>query len=177
MRPARTSVLIVCEGSETEPLYLAHIKKERSQTVEIKVDPRQNAANMLSRIERLRRVRGYDHIWCVLDHDGRSGIERTLNEVMQFHQVAFSNPCAEIWYYWHFDDKGPCTKDEIQRILKRKIPRYHKSMDIYDRLLPLQDVARRRAQDWRRRHKEVSKSEFENPSTGMDQLVGFLTDL
>lgn len=177
IRPGRTSVLIVCEGSETEPTYLEHIKEEKSRVLDIKVDPGRNAANMLARIERLLRIRGYDYMWCVLDHDERNGIEQTLEQIRQQHSVAFSNPCIEIWYYWHFDAQGPCTKSMIQRLLKQKIHGYHKSMDVYSQLLPMRDAARGRASEWRQRNKEFGASEFVNPSTGMDQLIQFLDEL
>lgn len=177
LRPARTSILIVCEGSETEPMYLKHIQDEKSQTLDIKIDRGCNAANMLGRVERLLRIRGYDHTWCVLDHDERSGIELILEQIRQQHRVAFSNPCVEIWYYWHFDAQGLCTKAKIQRLLKQKIRGYRKSMDVYDQLSPMRDTAGSRAQEWRQRNEEFGSSEFANPSTGMDQLVQFLEDL
>ena len=101
-RPTRPTVLIVCEGTRTEPQYFRAFKLP---SVEV-VGTGKNTRTMVEEAIRLKEEgEARDHYWCVFDRD--SFPAQNFNAALQkasragFH-VAYSNEAFEIWYLLHF---------------------------------------------------------------------------
>ena len=103
-------MLIVCEGSRTEPLYFEEIaSRYRLSTANIKVigsgaDPRTVVREARKERDRERR-RGeqYDRVYCVFDRDEHATFQEACNEARASGlQLARSWPCFEFWLRLHF---------------------------------------------------------------------------
>lgn len=66
------------------------------------------------------------------------------------YRIAFSNPCFESWYLFHYTDNTGYLEDcdaVIKQLQKKgRLPGYAKPDDFYQTLLPLQQEAVRRAE-------------------------------
>ena len=103
-------VLIVCEGSRTEPLYFGEIaSRYRLNTANIKVigsgaDSRTVVREARKERDRERR-RGekYDRVYCVFDRDEHATFQEACNEARASGlQLTRSWPCFEFWLRLHF---------------------------------------------------------------------------
>lgn len=102
-RKPRTSFLIVCEGSRTEPNYFKGFRLPAKVA-----DIRGIGANTVSLVNKAIILRGqgnYDSVWCVFDRD--SFPLQNFNAALQLAaqndiKVAYSNQAFEIWYLLHF---------------------------------------------------------------------------
>lgn len=115
-RPRRRSLLIQCEGQETEPNYLDELCKacgvRHRMEVKVKRGKGQNAVVTVEAAiaEGSRRRLGeriYDDVWCVLDVE-HAAHEAKLNEAIALAQeyrirMFLSNPSFEVWLLAHFE--------------------------------------------------------------------------
>ena len=115
-RPRRRSLLIQCEGQETEPNYLDELCKacgvRHRMGVKVKRGKGQNAVVTVeaAKNEGKRKLLGekiYDEIWCVLDVE-HAAHEAKLNEATALareHSIRMflSNPSFEVWLLAHFE--------------------------------------------------------------------------
>lgn len=141
-RPARRSVLIVCEGSETEPCYFRALTRALglAATVEVEIhgdtgytDPKGlvTAALKLAN-ERTRKARAstvltpFEDVWIVFDveHAG-NGRGPAIAPAVQFalgkkHKPVVSNPSFEVWYILHDRQNPPgvSTSAECLTVLR-----------------------------------------------------------
>lgn len=127
--------LIFCEGSYTEPRYFKYFSEINSQIrlISIPADPQSNnspvglfesasKAILVSEenpAPEYEIINGIDHVWFVIDTDqwGDKIDELKENALQQNWSVAQSNPCFEVWLYFHhhevipdFDDKHLSTE-------------------------------------------------------------------
>ena len=106
--PSRTekpTILIVCEGENTEPSYL---RQFRLSTATIKpVGEGYNTVTLVRRAIALAQEDHYEQVWCVFDKDDFSANDFnsaiTIAESNNFG-VAYSNQAFEYWIILHFDD-------------------------------------------------------------------------
>jgi hypothetical protein len=115
-RPRKTTVLIVCEGKETEPNYFRQLmnddwtKQHFSITVKRgKGGSRQQVAQFT--VERKELAdREYDQVWCVMDVESPEDLDamRQALEVLNANSIsaALSNPAFEVWILAHFEKTG-----------------------------------------------------------------------
>lgn len=134
-------IYIVCEGKGTEPDYFAFFEGLSSNLQVITIPPTdgtdplklmERAKQVLMGEEREYTVE-YEHgdtMWFVIDTDKweeqgkiaplrefcsqqNASISDALDEVKTYQawNVAQSNPCFEIWLYYHIHDKKPDTED------------------------------------------------------------------
>lgn len=115
-------VLIVCEGSETEPCYFEKlISKENLSSANIEVtgdcgsDPLSvvnHAIQLLKkREEDQNEERKYDRVYCLIDRDEHHHFDAAINKIYQFNKHISKNilipirswPCFEYWYICHFE--------------------------------------------------------------------------
>lgn len=101
----RPTILIVCEGENTEPSYFNQFKLS---TATIKaVGEGYNTVSLVNRALKLSKEKSYDQVWCVFDKDDFSDNHFnnaiTLSEANNFG-VAYSNQAFEYWLILHFDD-------------------------------------------------------------------------
>lgn len=101
----KPSILIVCEGKNTEPSYF---RKFRLSSADIfPVGEGYNTTSLVSRTQDLESKKSYDQVWCVFDKDDFS--TDLFNSAVQNAEalgygVAYSNQAFEYWLILHFND-------------------------------------------------------------------------
>ena len=144
-RPPYHRVLIVCEGSRTEPLYFNEIRiQNRVPPVHISVMHSQYGTQPIQVVEfahdKFMETRAFEWVFAVFDRDDHD----TYNAAMQMAQslagalrndenkkVRFiavpSVPCFELWLLLHFANiQAYFHRDEIIARLRERIPGYSK---------------------------------------------------
>ena len=139
----RKSILIVCEGSETEPNYFKFLRGKDgfniATTVEIKIEIADSSPNrVISRAIQLRDERkrdakkslvvsAYDEIWCVFDREAENEGSTFISAIDKANQekvdTAFSNPSFEFWLLLHFRFTTRLFRnsDEVENELRKEI--------------------------------------------------------
>ena len=124
----------------------------------------------------------FDDIWCVFDKDDHARLQQALKQAKDNNfQVAFSNPCFELWYLLHFQDQAAyLTTHDAVSALRTHILHYKKGRaGLYAVLRENQPKAMKRALKLRQNHISggAAWGKHENPSTSVDRLVRFLNGL
>jgi len=142
-RPARRAWLIVCEGANTEPIYLESLVRALglATTVDVEIhgapggtDP-ETLVNFAVRrsAERAREVRRditkatYEEVWVVLDTEGRdharaAALPGALQKALaRGVKIAVSRPCFEVWYILHdrATPPGLSVCDDARPVLRK----------------------------------------------------------
>lgn len=152
-RASYDRILIVSEGSKTEPNYFREIRKaHRLHTANVEVQPCElgtapvqvvNYARMLfengdgrKKIQR----HAFEKIYAVFDRDHHRSyydalrlaesfdgkLKNDIKQTVTFKAIA-SVPCFELWLLLHFEDiQAPLHRDDAIRRLKLHIPDYEK---------------------------------------------------
>jgi hypothetical protein len=174
-REARDVILIVCEGSETEPRYFRALRASKRLSnvhVEIAEGRGGDQNTVIEEVKKLRETNSdnYDHIWCVFDcesADRKSIFEQAIIEGRhQGFDLAVSNPCFEYWLLLHFEFSSAqfSSCKEVVKRLNKHIGKYDKAMDcsvFIEHLINAIQNANR----------IDSLNEFPNPSTNVHLLV------
>ena len=186
-RHSNPLILLLCEGSSTEPNYLNALKVDlRLQSTRVQYQ-KGGPQGLVDWVEKeIRENASWDEIWCILDHDervddieafriwlrGRSG------EVIRIEQV-LSVPCFEYWLLLHFEFTtqrfrgsrgGRSACEHVIRRLRKHLPSYSKSSRrVYEQCESLLATAIERA-------KRTRESESAS-STGVWKLIGRLKEL
>jgi len=101
----KPSILIVCEGENTEPSYFNQF---RITSAKVKsVGEGYNTVSLVNRALALSQQGNYDQVWCVFDKDDFN--ENDFNSAIQIAEannfgVAYSNQSFEYWLILHFND-------------------------------------------------------------------------
>jgi len=195
----RSCVLIVCEGSKTEPAYFKNLcRKLRLHSTEVRVCGEECGNAPVSVVdfaleEQRRRKRevkqgvallAYESVWCVMDVEQR-GKNPTLPDALQRARdkklkVVLSNPCFEFWILLHFEDAAKPYSNcaEVIRALQRAMGRtYRKGDDIFKHLSPCIKDAIQRATSLEQRQRYDDANPVPNPSTQAHHLARFLCDM
>ncbi len=121
----KPTILIVCEGKNTEPSYFRQFKLA---TATIKpIGEGHNTLSLVNRAIELSQKVNYEQIWCVFDKDDFDN--NNFNNAILIAEsnnfgVAYSNQAFEYWLILHFDDHqggGMDRKDynaKINKLLK-----------------------------------------------------------
>jgi len=142
-------VLIVCEGSKTEPRYLKELAKAQElSSANIVIDGNCDSSPIsvvryaINEFEKEQGKGGiYDTVYCVFDRDSHASFEQALDMIARippsrrFHAVV-SVPCFEYWILLHFvystqpyqhgGGKSPCGN--LICTLEQHIPGYEKGI-------------------------------------------------
>jgi hypothetical protein len=195
-RPAYDRILIVCEGSKTEPLYLHDIRKQlRIPTAHINVihsvngtEPRQVVD---SAEQEFLTSKNFDLVIAVFDRDDHltyndallraAALDQTLKnrdrKLVSFKAVS-SVPCFELWILLHFQDIHAFwhRNDVIAAVsIAGRLPGYSKgSTGIYAKTEDRIPEATARAEYLRTQFNPATGTD---PYTDMDWLVGKLRSL
>ena len=201
-RPGFDRLLIVSEGSRTEPGYFREIIADhRLPSAHVVVspsligtDPRQvvdYAQELFLRGDPHRRLapKVYDRVYAVFDRDDHRSfhdalararaidgtLKNDLRQRVRF-EVAPSRPCFEFWLLLHFEDvRHLMPRDELTQRLKRHIPGYTKGhTGLYAATKPRLPTAIARARALAAR---VDPADDTEPYTGLVDLVEYLVDL
>jgi len=144
-------IVIAMEGAETEPRYFKEFRAPREGKIQIKLVSNPNhksrPAEVLERLEHYFRRNGIsgDEGWIVIDRDAWP--EEELNDVHHRARkanfsVALSNPCFELWLYFHlrdpcpFNDRHHCQR-QLADILEDYRPDSKGSYDVSQLLVGL----------------------------------------
>ena len=184
-------VLIVCEGSKTEPLYFyelvdfCSLSPDNVRIVGHGSDPLEvvRHAKKLQRQERRRGDR-FDRVYCVFDRDEHSSFDRASDEAKTSGlQLARSWPCFEYWLLLHFHySRRPYTRtggrspaENCINDLREHLPQYTKATEgVCQELEEKLEIAKARAIQTM---DEAQETEEPNPSTEIHELISYLQSL
>jgi len=99
------TILIVCEGKNTEPSYF-----EQFRVKSLKIEPvgtGKSTISLVKHAEALDVLGKYKKIWCVFDKDifSNDNFNEAINRAgRNGYGVAYSNQAFEYWLILHFND-------------------------------------------------------------------------
>jgi RloB-like protein len=152
-RKSADRLLIVCEGTKTEPLYLDEIRKEkRLPTTDVYVVGSNDGSDPLSVVHHAKKLfvygdphrairpRIFDQILVVFDRDNHTTFYEALKITKENHlqmkndlgervpfEAIVSIPCFEFWLLLHFEELfEPLSRFEVYKKLKNYLPHYEK---------------------------------------------------
>lgn len=146
-------VLVVSEGSKTEPLYFDEIRIDlRLPTANIAVVPSDLGTEPIQVVQYARQLfewgdknkgiepRAFERVYAVFDRDAHRSyfdalklaesldgkLRNDAKQLVAFEAIA-SVPSFELWLLLHFEDiQAPLHRDEVMRRLKQHLPGYEK---------------------------------------------------
>jgi hypothetical protein len=115
-RPRKTTVLIVCEGKETEPNYFDGLKRDEPTRRHFAITIKRGKGGSRHQIAQFAVERkndpsaDYDQVWCVMDVEGpetQEAMQQALS-LLNSNSItpAISNPAFEVWMLAHFEKTG-----------------------------------------------------------------------
>lgn len=189
-REPYAKVLIVCEGEKTEPLYFRGLIDHyglSSANVEVCGECGSDPISILKHArQRYREEKDagdpFDKVYCVFDKDCHANYTQAINTIHNLtpkgvYIAVTSVPCFEYWLLLHFTytTKAYKTCDQVLADLKNYVPNYSKgSRDIFSELINQIDFAKKNAV---RVLSESEKTNTDNPTTYVHELVSFLQDI
>ncbi len=131
-RSEKPTILIVCEGVNTEPSYFNQF---RVSSVRIKpIGVGFNTVSLVCRAIELSESGDFDQVWCVFDKDDFS--DKNFNEAIQMAnanglEVAYSNQAFEYWLILHFNDHqgGRMNRRDYNSVLNSALQSYSVTYD------------------------------------------------
>lgn len=191
-REPRPSILIVCEGSETEPRYFEALRRQYKLSTITVAGGRESFRNLVENALSLREQRRqqsqksqkrgevgnpeFDQVWCVFDTESQALYHQCIQAVDYAEQegleVAISNPCIEYWYILHFEEttRPFMNGEEAKQWLRRYIQNYEENTSVFELIRNNTDIAIERAERIYNRHPD-GNLRFPNPSTCIYKLV------
>lgn len=185
-------VLIVCEGSKTEPNYFKSLRDDlRLSTVNIEICGCPSGHDPISIVDfALANYRNadYDRVYCVFDKE-YSNYQEALGKIKIEHQRGIliyaipSVPCFEYWFLLHFiestkpySQKGKkSAADQLVSELKHHLKDYSKGDGlVFAKIKHLLQEAIVRA---KRVYKSQQENGTDNPSTKVHELVEYLLNI
>jgi hypothetical protein len=202
-RASYDRILIVSEGSKTEPNYFKEIRSAyRLHTANVEVQPSelgtapiqvvQYAKDLFEQGDRHKKIqiRAFDKVYAVFDRDDHNSYFDALelaksldgklkNDAKQFiiFRAIASVPSFELWLLLHFEDiQAPLHRNEVMRRLKLYIPHYEKGAGRAFEITKqhLVDIALPRAERLATKFTAYSDPE---PYTAIAELIKLLTTL
>ena len=186
-RTPRNIYVIVCEGTKTEPNYFRRFKtKFRYNNLKIdtpnsgSTDPNnlvKFARKQIKNKDRPLDLKNGDAIWCVFDCDENTNeaISQACEIAKNDVKICFSNPSFEIWYLLHYElIVTRLERWDASAKLKKYIPDYEKSKDVFDLLFDIMPEAIANSKKLNKIHKKNKMdilSVESNPSTQVFTLV------
>lgn len=191
-REPKKRVVVVCEGSKTEPNYFAALTPiAKEALIEITVidepatSPKQlvdTACKLLKESKTAAKKSKdenakVDEIWCVHDVDEHHGLKEARQRAVDNGvNLAISNPCIEVWFLLHFQEANAYLhRHEAMKRLKQELPSYEKGQIELQSFTGRYAIARDRAQRLERKHKgDATTYPEDNPMSGVWMIVDSL---
>ena len=191
-RPRKTTILIVCEGKETERNYFDQLKRDDWTRQHFSITVKRGKGGSRQQVAQFAVDRkndidaDYDQVWCVMDVESAKARDemRQAMELLEGRQIspALSNPAFEVWILAHFEKTGTVFLDcdaVITRLNGHWRGRLNADYDkadarIYHRLKDLTDQAIANAKWVREKHHKDDCILQCNSATDVYQLVGLL---
>lgn len=179
------TVLIVCEGMETEPNYFRKFPQAEVKPFDVK-GTGMNTQSLVAEAQRLRdqgseEGKRYNQVWCVFDKDSFTAhfANAITSARTRGFNVAYSIEAFELWYLLHFAYHDVALsrtqyEEKLTKCLRRKYEKNDKTL--YETLLDKQEKAIRNAEKLLRSYTK-SNPELNNPCTTVHLLVQTLNDL
>ncbi len=195
-------VLIVSEGSKTEPDYFRDIRAAyRLHTANVEVQPSRFGTGPMQVVSYAKSLfecgdsqkqiqrRAFERVYAVFDRDDHptyyaalalaesldGKLRNDIRQSVSFKAIA-SVPCFELWLLLHYEDvHAPLHRDEVMQRLRRHMPGYAKgARNAYAATRDQLTVAVQRAQALAGRFTAYSDPE---PFTALHELVTLLVSL
>jgi len=189
-RPQKTTILIVCEGKETERNYFDQLKRDEPTRRRFAITVKRGKGGSRQQIAQFAVDRKndidatYDQVWCVMDTEGPEELDATRRalELLNANSItpALSNPAFEVWILAHFEKTGTgflnCDQviAQLNKHWQRRFPADYDKADqfIYQRLATFTDQAIENARWVREHHHGLEKCVIEcNSATEVYRLV------
>ena len=193
----RKSILIVCEGEKTEPIYFNALKETlRLIMVDVEIVGEGGAPiTVVNRAIALREDRKdivkkrksltkavYEVIYCVIDVEAPIPHESLANAVSKAKdnklEVILSNPCFEYWYILHFrKTSAPFSRSQnVKSALRREHSAYSESdTTIFNVVYPkTSDAIKHSKEVLNEQHIDAEDLRNCNPSTHVHKIVEYL---
>lgn len=193
MRKSSDTVLIVCEGSKTEPIYFRSIIRElRLEATSIHIVGEECGTCPLAIVsfgleKSKKNPFEYDKIFFVFDRDSHKKYDDAMTKLKgqkeygtKFFAIN-SIPSFEVWLIFHFEcsskpyqkSKGKSVGDMVESKLKKLYPNFNKSSDsIFLDLKEKTNTAIQNAKQIEKNHEKTGGDP--NPSTKVYLLVEYL---
>lgn len=191
VRKKSVRILIVCEGTKTEPHYFEALVKTNASTVcEVSIEGTgrstvslvDEASKIKEKLEQ-KNAMHFDRVWVVFDKDDFDDFNKAIAKAKQLgFQSAWTNEAFELWYYLHFEyldtaiDRSKYI-EKLETVLRKKMRdngfKYHKGNPDMYRLLQQygsEDLAKRHAQKLRTLYTGTDYATHK-PCTMVDKLV------
>ena len=184
-------VLIVCEGSKTEPNYFSDLARHYElSTANIEIvgagaDPLTIVKKGKDRQQKERRSgEKYDRVYCVFDRDEHAHFQQASNLAQTSKlQLGRSWPCFEFWLLLHFcfsrrpygRSHGRSPAENCIRDLQQCWPDYEKARDGV--FLQLANTAENAKVHANKAEADARQTGNRNPSTEVHKLVTYLEQL
>ena len=120
----RCSILIVCEGTKTEPNYFEALAEKQQGVIVYDIEVKglgRGTRGVVEKAIELKNKNNYDRVWAVFDKDDFPA--KDFNEAIALGdkngiEVAWSNEAFELWYLYHFQNvaTGVPRKDYEEKI-------------------------------------------------------------
>jgi len=201
-RASYVRILIVSEGSKTEPLYFEDIRAAyQLHSANVEVQPSQLGTAPIQVVKYAKqlfeegdlgkaiRPRSFDQVYAVFDRDDHDSYFNALSlaaslegkmkndarQPVSFKAIA-SVPSFELWLLLHYQDiQAPIHRDEVMQRLKHYIPGYDKgAAGTFATTRDRLEMATQRAQALAARFSAYTDPE---PYTAIADLVSLLTTL
>lgn len=187
-REPKPRILVICEGTVTEPRYLQEFSKDQKnglvevEAVGLGYDPKSLVEEAAQRRDLADKdaekqedeYLKYDDVWCVFDIDDKPK-ERKVPEARNTAKklkikLGISNPSFELWGLFHFQDYNkPGNQNQVLKKLKKHLPKYKKELP-YEKLAPTYSKAVARAKLSEKYRREEGDPEGD-PSTTVYKLT------
>lgn len=201
-RASYDRILIVSEGSKTEPNYFKEIRAaHRLHTANVEVRPSELGTDPIQVVEYAQKLfehgdkfksirpRVFDQVYAVFDRDAHQSyfdalrlaesldgkLKNDEKQFIRFRAIA-SVPSFELWLLLHYEHiQAPIHRDEALRRVKRHVPGYEKgARNAYASTCEHLDIASQRAHNLAIRFNAYTEPE---PYTAIVDLVELLTTL
>lgn len=185
----RPQFLVFAEGDKTEPIYLTHWHRLFRERIIVTIAPhlyttpfelvQAAIAQRSIDLREAKRGRGdaYDGYWCIFDVDVHPRVPEALRLAAEHGVcVAVSNPCIELWFILHFQnrttylDRGEAQRRSRDLLSTGKVPTT-KALNL---LVDGYEAAKRRAQDLDRKHEGDGSPPQTNPSSNVWRIIDII---
>ncbi len=128
----KPTILIVCEGKNTEPSYFNQFRLT-SATIK-PVGEGYNTVSLVNRAIQIANQTSYEQVWCVFDKDDFDSVDFN-NAILLANAngfgIAYSNQAFEYWILLHFNDHqgGGMHRDEYNEKLNKSLKEFNLSYD------------------------------------------------
>jgi hypothetical protein len=123
-REEKQTILIVCEGKNTEPSYFNQFRL--TSAIIKALGKGFNTVSLVKQASCLQSKYKYEQVWCVFDMDSNS--PQNFNAAIEMAEqlgfrVGYSNQAFEYWLILHFEDHqgGPMNRSDYNKKINEYI--------------------------------------------------------